>query len=165
MGGAVKLMIEGRMVLGAVVGPVEVSGGPVESELTLGITAPEPVKTYIHQLGLLGDDGFVCDSNGSGIVSLDWGLRLGPTHLDEGLAQRDHSLGGNENGGQLGLSGGGDDKLDYFRNDENGTIEGRGWAVLGKEDVGTSAAAPLGLVKVAGIGVIGEHVGRLRFLR
>ena len=56
-------MIEGRMVLGDVVGPVEVSGGPVELELTLGVTAPEPVKTHIHQLGLLGDDGFVCDSD------------------------------------------------------------------------------------------------------
>ena len=75
------------MVLSAVVSPVEVAGGPVEPELTLGVTAPEPVKTHIHQLGLLGDDGFVCDSDGSGIVSLDWGPRLGPTHLDEGLAQ------------------------------------------------------------------------------
>ena len=47
-------MIEERMVLGAVVGPVEVAGGPVEPELTLGVTAPEPVKTHIHDLVCLG---------------------------------------------------------------------------------------------------------------
>ena len=47
-------MIEGWMVLGAVVGPVEVSGGPVESELTLGVTAPEPVKRISINLVCLG---------------------------------------------------------------------------------------------------------------
>ena len=76
---------------------------------------------------LLGENGFVCDSDGSVIVGLDQELCLGPAPFNEGLAQGDHSLDGNEKGGQSGLGSGGHDEFDYFRNGEDWTVEGRGW--------------------------------------
>ena len=71
MGRAVGFVIEGRMMFGAVVSPVEVVRGPVEAELALGVTAAEPVETHVHRLGLLGDNGIVSGSNGGGVVSLE----------------------------------------------------------------------------------------------
>ena len=87
MGRAVGFVIKGRMMLGAVVCPVEIAWGPVEPELALGVAATVPIETHVHGLGLLGGDGLIGDSNGGGIVGLKRGLGLGPTHFDEGLAQ------------------------------------------------------------------------------
>ena len=71
MGRAVGFVIEGRMMLGAVVSPVEVARGPVEAELALGVAAAEPVESHVHGLGLLGDDGLVGDSDGGVVVGLE----------------------------------------------------------------------------------------------
>ena len=71
MGRAVGFVIEGRMMFGAVVSPVEVARGPVEVALALGVAAAEPVETHVHGLGLLGDDGLVGDSDGGGVVGLE----------------------------------------------------------------------------------------------
>ena len=71
MGRAVGFVIEGRMMFGAVVSPVEVAQGPVETELALSVTVAEPIETHVHGLGLLGSDGFVGDSDGGGVVGLE----------------------------------------------------------------------------------------------
>ena len=130
MGWAVGIVIEGQMMFGAVVSPVEVAWGRVEPELALGGAATEPIETHIHGLGLFGDDGLIGDSNDGEIVSLDQGLGLGPTHFDEGLAQGDHLFGGNEEGGKFRFGGGGHDEFDYFGDGEDRTIEGRGGRVF-----------------------------------
>ena len=123
-------MIKGRMMLGAVVCPVEIAWGPVEPELALGVAAAEPIETHVHGLRLLGDNGLVGDSDGGGVVSLERGLGLWPAHFDEGLAQGDHLFGGNEEGGQFRFGGGGHDEFDYFGDGEDRTIEGRGGRVF-----------------------------------
>ena len=65
-------------------------------ELALGFAAAEPVESHIHGFGEFGDDGFVDNAAGSGVVCLKWGGWLGPAHLDEGLLQRDHFFGCDE---------------------------------------------------------------------
>ena len=72
--------------------------GPVEAELALGCAAAELVQACIHRFGLLGEYGVVCESNGSGVVSLDYIFRLSPTHLNKGLEESNPYLGGDEQG-------------------------------------------------------------------
>ena len=76
-------MVERRIVLGAVVGKIGVPGGPVEVELALGFAAVDPPELHVHGLDVLGNDGVIDDSDGSGVIGLDWRLGLWPTHLDE----------------------------------------------------------------------------------
>ena len=69
--GTVGLVIEGRMIFGALVSLVEVARGSVEAELALDIAAAEPVEAHVHGLCLFGDNGLVGDSNGGGLVGLE----------------------------------------------------------------------------------------------
>ena len=70
MGRAVGLVVQRRVMLGAVVAPVESAGGPIEVKLILGGMAAQPVKTHVHRFGLVRHDGVVGDTGGRGIIGL-----------------------------------------------------------------------------------------------
>ena len=59
------------MVLGAVVANIVGALCPEVSELALSISALDPVELHVYWLCFAGDDGFVGDSNCSGVVALD----------------------------------------------------------------------------------------------
>ena len=71
------------MILGAVVGKICAAGGSVETELALGFVAAEPPESHVHGFSVPGDDGFVDDTSGDGVVGLDGRLGLRPTHFNE----------------------------------------------------------------------------------
>ena len=62
-----KFLVHQRMMLGAVIGPVASVFGPVVPKLTLFLVS-EPVETYVHEFGVIGNDGVVCDPTSGGVV-------------------------------------------------------------------------------------------------
>ncbi len=71
------------MVFGPVVGVVVGTGAPVVSELSLGVTTMQPVKTHVHGFCALWLDVVVDYSQGGAVVSLNWGLGLFVAHFFE----------------------------------------------------------------------------------
>ena len=41
-------------MFGAIISPIEVAWGPVETELALDVAAAEPVEAHVHELFCLG---------------------------------------------------------------------------------------------------------------
>ena len=117
-------------MLGAVVRPVLGAGVPVKATLSLTFRTEKPVEASIHRLHLLLDDGVVDDSVSSGVVSLDRGGRLGPSHFDQCLTERDHFIGGDFDATKFSFRGGGHDKLDNLDDGENGSIVVREYTVF-----------------------------------
>ncbi len=70
------------MVFGPVVGAVVGNGAPVVSELSLGVTTTQPVKTHVHGFCVSWLD-VVDYSQGGAVVSLDRGLGLFVAHFFE----------------------------------------------------------------------------------
>ena len=99
-------MIDVWVGFGRVISKVGRAWTPVVMELALGFVAAEPPKAHVHGLHFLSYDGFVGYAYGCGVVCLDGGLGLRPTHLNERLAERDHFFGTNEKGSQFGFSSG-----------------------------------------------------------
>ena len=58
-----SLMVEYRMMFGAVVGPVFGAFIPIVAKLALGFMAAKPVKTIVLGFGLLLDDGDFDDTD------------------------------------------------------------------------------------------------------
>ena len=85
VGRSVGQVVDGRMALGAVVGKVELAGGPEETELALGFSAAEPVEVHVHGFCFARNDGFVGHADRCGFVTLDGSGGLGPSHFGEGL--------------------------------------------------------------------------------
>ena len=86
-------MIDGRVVLAAVVSVVAGARCPEVSELALGTTSAEPPKANVHGLQHLADHDVVGDAGSSGVVALDGQLGLGPAHYEQSLAKGDHHFG------------------------------------------------------------------------
>ena len=118
------------MMLGAVVGPVLGARFPVKAKFAPEFTTTKPVEASVHRLHFLLDDGVVDDSGSGGVVSLDRGRRLGPSHFDQCLTDRDHFLGGDLETTKFGFSGGGHDKLDHLGDGKNRFIVVREWIVF-----------------------------------
>jgi hypothetical protein len=53
----------------------------------------------------LRDNGEVSDTNGSGVIHLDGGAWLRPTHIDEGLTEGGHFLGCGVESAEFGFDG------------------------------------------------------------
>ena len=98
-----SFVVKRRMILGAVIRKICVAKSPVEAELALGFVAVESSESHVHELNVLGDNGFVDDTGGGGVVGLDRRLGLRPTHFDEGLAHGDHSFGADEGPCEFGF--------------------------------------------------------------
>ena len=62
--GVLAEVIDGGMVLCAVVPPVVGAGGPIESKLSLSLAASEPVETKVHGFEFPWDYGVVDDTVG-----------------------------------------------------------------------------------------------------
>ena len=90
---SLALVMNGGEVLGVVVSPIVLSWSPENAKLSLSLPATQPVKTQVHGLESLGNNGVVDDAIGSGVVGLDGGLALRPTHFDERLSERNHCAG------------------------------------------------------------------------
>ena len=76
-------MVERMNILDTVVGNIPVDRGPVEVELSLGFATAGPQELHVHRFDVLGDDGFVKNTDSGGVVGLDGSLVLWPTHFDE----------------------------------------------------------------------------------
>ena len=90
MGMSVGQVICWRMMLGVVVSKVGSAAVPVEAELGLGLPAAEPVEAEPNHLSASLDDCVIEEAGSRGVVCLDWGGRLGPSHFKESMAERDH---------------------------------------------------------------------------
>ena len=80
--GTVGLLVYRRIVLGAIVVNIGVSGSPIETELSLVFAVEKPIETNIHGFGLFGDNGIVDDSYFCTIVILDRRMGLRQNHFD-----------------------------------------------------------------------------------
>ena len=69
-------MVDVRVGLSGVISRVGGPGPPVEAKLPLGFPAAEPPKAQVHGAHFFSDDGFVGNTQGSGVVSLDRRLLL-----------------------------------------------------------------------------------------
>ena len=85
LGMPVGLMIQWRLILGAVFTPVESPGGPIKTELILGGAETQPIKPHVHRFGLTRQNCVVSDAGGGGVVSLKGRRWPRPTHFNEGL--------------------------------------------------------------------------------
>ena len=83
-------MVGVRVVFGVVVSPGFGASILVIMKLVLGSSAMEPPEAHIHHLGPAGDNRFVGDTCGSGVISLDRAFWLWPSHGNESLPVGDH---------------------------------------------------------------------------
>ena len=82
MSGVVTSVVEGHMILGAVVNKIGVAVGPLEAELALRFAAVEVPESHVHRLVVLGNDGVISDSDISGVFNLNGRLGLQPTYFN-----------------------------------------------------------------------------------
>lgn len=78
-----ELMMGGTVVLCEVIRFVVCGWFPLEQELLLGLSIPEPVVPHVNRFGSLLLDGVVGEPNGSGVVNSDWGGWLRETHFSQ----------------------------------------------------------------------------------
>ncbi len=78
------------MTFGGVVGPVFGACIPVITKLVLRCTATEPPEPHIHHFAPARNNSFIGNPRCCGFISLDRTFRLGPTHVDVGLAVGNH---------------------------------------------------------------------------
>ena len=83
-------------MFGTIITLVGGARGPVPSELSLGLTAPQPVEAHVHGLESTGNNSVVDNPHRCRIVGLDRGGGLGPTHFKEGFPKGDHFLSRDE---------------------------------------------------------------------
>ena len=74
-------MIEGGVVFGAIISPVQVSTYPIVSKLALGFSASEPVEVAVHCLEFSGSDVIIHHTCSGGVVCMEGGFWLWPLHL------------------------------------------------------------------------------------
>ena len=84
------------MIFCAVFDKIVRARSPNEVESTLSFAAAEPVVLHVHVFCLALNDGVVRYNHGSGVIALDGGFRLRPTHFDEGIPKWNHGLGTDE---------------------------------------------------------------------
>ena len=82
VGMLVEFMVQWRLMLGAVVAPVESPGGGIKTEFILGGAAPQPIKPHVHSFGLTRHDCVVSDAGGGGVVILKGRGWFCPTHFN-----------------------------------------------------------------------------------
>ncbi len=90
MGATMGFMVGVRMVLSIVISPVFGAHIPIVTKLVLEFLATEPPKLHIHHFASTRNNIIVGNTNGSGVISLDRIFGLGPSHVDKGLAVRNH---------------------------------------------------------------------------
>ena len=94
----VGFMVGVWVVFGVIISPVFGTSIPVISKLVLGCTASKPPEAHIHHFGPAGDNCFVGNTDGGGVISLDRSFWLWPSHSDEGLPVGNHFLCGDKEG-------------------------------------------------------------------
>ena len=106
---------------------------------------------------MIGGNGVVGHSNGSGVVGLDGRFGLWPTHLNDSLANRNHFLGGNEH--EFCFSCGGHEHFYDLSNGENGAVESRVGVIFGDKYVVVGVAARTSSVEESDAGMSSkDHV-------
>ena len=74
-------------MLGAVITPVEHSGGPIKAELILCGAEMQPIKPHVHRFGLTRQNCVVSDAGGGGVAIFKGRRCLWTTHFNECLSQ------------------------------------------------------------------------------
>jgi hypothetical protein len=76
-------MMLGSMMSGDVVAKVLGAGVPADAHVFVEDLVNYPKVTHFHGAGPLAFYGVVGDSDGGGVVTMDWRRRLGMSHLVE----------------------------------------------------------------------------------
>ena len=76
----VGFMVGIWMMFSVVISQVFRASIPVKSKLVLGCSASKPPETHIHHLGPSGNNCFVGNTDGCGVISLDRSFWLWPSH-------------------------------------------------------------------------------------
>ena len=148
------------MVFGNIIGKVGFSGFPMDIELALSYTVPDPVETHVDGAGAVLLDGVVGDAASGGIVSLDWCGRLGVAHVGKSTTEDDTFFDGNEEAAVFGFGGRASDVFEDADDVEDGAIvDFEAVGAIAEVEVATNAAASFGNVEIASISVdFEEHV-------
>ena len=65
--------------------------------------AAEPVVLDFDGFGFVLDDGVISTSICGGVITLDGGFGLRPTHIDKGMTKMDHGFGVDEEASNFGF--------------------------------------------------------------
>ena len=117
-----NLVVGHRVVLGPVVAQVVSSFFPVDSELALADTVPDPVELHVHGLGPALFDTVIDNSICHLIVCLDVGGRLGVAQSLQSVAQWAALTGIVEKAGHFSFGGRGQDHPHDTAQDVDSTI-------------------------------------------
>ncbi len=116
-------MVGAWVVFCVVASPVLGSSIPVEAKLVLRDKAMEPPEAHIHTFAPARNNSIVSNSSSFGVICLDRAFRLGPPHVNEGLAVGYHFLCCDEKCSKFRFGSRCHNKLDDMGNRENSTIE------------------------------------------
>ena len=86
----VGFMVGVWVMFSVVISPVFRASIPVIVKLVLGCAASKPPETHIHHFCPAGNNCFVGNTIGCGVIRLDRSLRLWPSHSDERLPVGNH---------------------------------------------------------------------------
>ena len=144
-------MIKGGVIFGAIIVKIVGTRSPKEPELTLSFATVEPVVLRVHGFGITLDDGFIRNTNHSGVIALDGRSGLRPTHINKVLTNLDHGFGTDEEARNFGFGSRGHEKLDNLGNNKDIAVSVRDRSVFRKHDVGTSMAVGFANIKIGAI--------------
>ena len=89
-------MVQGGVMLSAIVSQVLVSRCPVVAEVFLGVVVSEPPETHVHGIEHFVHHGLVGDASGSGVVALNGRRELRPAHFEDSVSEGYHGLDADE---------------------------------------------------------------------
>ena len=124
--GSHDLVMGGRMMLGQVVSFVGGAGSPVNDELVLEDSVPDPVEAHVDGFAALVLDGPVGKSHGGGVVNFNGGRWLRVAHFFEGDANWACFSGVEEGGTDFRFHGRAHDDGDDFG---EGVDDSVGWGI------------------------------------
>ena len=114
-----------RVVFCGVICKIVLCTFPVDVELILLLSIPNPVEAHIHRLGSALNYCVGEYANSTFIVELEWSWALGVAHFGEGGSHGNSVFGVDKAGSCFRFLYGGHDNIDDFAVDKNRGVEWR----------------------------------------
>ena len=150
-----------RVMFGRIICQIVLCTFPVDVELLLALSIPNPIKTHVHCFGSALNDSVSKYSYGAFVVELERSGALRVAHFGECCAHRDGVFSVDEAGAGFGLLDGRHDSIDYFAVDEDRCVEWRRWIIRldwdfwfsQQVEVASIAGSCFAFVEIGSIGV------------
>ena len=150
-------MVFGGVLFGPVVGSIGGPWPPIDAELFLTFSVPQPMKTHVHGFGRLWLNFVGHHSICRGVVCLNrcWGLWV--PHFFQQCSLGDSVFGVDKQSAKFGLCCRGHDRFKDLRYVEHRAVVCRDGGIEGEEVMSANSTHRVGFIEIGGVAMDGEH--------